>query len=204
MTTLKEKKRVLNLISEIPNQQLQKLINSGLLADMLIANTDVVDKDKFRKIIGLSYSITVNYNLTLKEMIKRGQYDTANSAIYRDKIKKHQSQKEVTVELVHFNVPIHYDGEVIKKLLEKGLRPINISELLAFGAKYPKEQLNFPIIAVGSSFLGMPPGLNSYVNETRDLDIRFRKIRALCLFIPHDEWTTNFRFAATAIKNSSD
>ena len=31
-----------------------------------------------------------------------------------------------------------------------GLRPANLPELLAFGAKYPKKQREFPIVALGS------------------------------------------------------
>ncbi|MFH0780188.1 MAG: hypothetical protein V1928_05060, partial [Parcubacteria group bacterium] len=42
------------------------------------------------------------------------------------------------------------DAEVDAYLAERGLRDADIRELLAFGAKYPKMQLEFPIIARGS------------------------------------------------------
>ncbi|MCK5591321.1 MAG: hypothetical protein KAI72_05140 [Candidatus Pacebacteria bacterium] len=203
MTTLKQKENILNLISEIPNQQLQRLIDSGLLKDMLNANIDIIDRDKFRKIIGLSYTITVNYDLTVEEMVEEGRYDIANPAIYEEtfKIKRHP-EKKIIIELVHFNVPVN-DSEVVQRLAERNLRPVTLPELLAFGAKYPKQQLDFPIAALGSEILCMIPGLSSY-NETSDLDVKFRKIRVLCLFKPHEPWPTNCRFAAVTIENSSN
>ena len=203
MTTTKQKKVILNLISEIPNQQLQKLIDSRLLADMLIANTDVIDKDEFRKIIGLSYSVTVDYNLTVEEMVEKGQYDIPNPAICSSMVKIKRSSEKVKIELVHFNVPMD-DNDVIQRLLERNLRPINLSELLAFGAKYPEKQLAFPIVALGSWIIGMKPGLSSCHNEVHNLDIKFRKLRTLCLFDTLEQWPANYRFAVVNIENSSD
>lgn len=53
--TLKQANQVLNLISQKdpPSDQLQALFASGLLSDLLDANVDSVDRDKFRELIGL-------------------------------------------------------------------------------------------------------------------------------------------------------
>lgn len=55
MTTLAQGNQVLNLILQhhIPNHQMQKLLASGLLADLLDANVDIVDRDNFRDLLGL-------------------------------------------------------------------------------------------------------------------------------------------------------
>ncbi len=97
-----------------------------------------------------TYLVTVNYDLSLAEMIKVGKYDSVNSGI----TKKHfpvngEGTNEVVTELVHFNRFIGSD-EVIRELDKRGFRPATIEELLAFGAKYPEMQIQFPIVALGS------------------------------------------------------
>lgn len=53
--TLAQGNQVLNLIlqKETPASQLQALIESGLLSDVLDANVEAVDRKKFRAVIGL-------------------------------------------------------------------------------------------------------------------------------------------------------
>ena len=55
MTTLAQGNQVLNLIlqQQTPREQLQELLASGLLSDLLNANLDNVDRNHFRKILGL-------------------------------------------------------------------------------------------------------------------------------------------------------
>jgi hypothetical protein len=55
MTTLRQGNQVLNLIlqQETPREQLQKLFASGLLSDLLSGDLDKVDRNHFRKILGL-------------------------------------------------------------------------------------------------------------------------------------------------------
>ena len=53
--TLKQAGKVLKLVeeTEIPLEQLQKLLASGLLSDLLNANMDEINRDEFRKLCGL-------------------------------------------------------------------------------------------------------------------------------------------------------
>lgn len=97
-----------------------------------------------------TYPITINYGLSLAEMIKVGKYDSVNSDI----TEKHfpvngKGTNEVVTELVHFNRFIESD-EVIQELDKRGFRPATIEELLAFGTKYPEMQKQFSIVALGS------------------------------------------------------
>lgn len=56
LATLKQAGKVLKLVeeTEIPLEQLQKLLASGLLSDLLNANVDEMNRDEFRKLCGLS------------------------------------------------------------------------------------------------------------------------------------------------------
>jgi hypothetical protein len=53
--TLPQAVQVLDLIraKEVPLEQLQNLLRSGLLSDLLDANVDRIDRDKFRRLCGL-------------------------------------------------------------------------------------------------------------------------------------------------------
>lgn len=53
--TLEQAGKILKLVkeTEIPLEQLQKLLASGLLSDLLKANIDEVDREVFRKVCGL-------------------------------------------------------------------------------------------------------------------------------------------------------
>src|SRR4051812_16721051 len=55
MTTLRQGNQVLNLIlqQETPREQLQKLFATGLLSDLLSGNLDGVNRNHFRKMLGL-------------------------------------------------------------------------------------------------------------------------------------------------------
>ena len=54
--TLAQGNQVLNLIlqKDVPCEQLQELLASGLLSDLLDANIQQVDRVKFREVLGLS------------------------------------------------------------------------------------------------------------------------------------------------------
>ena len=100
--------------------------------------------------VGSTYPVTVNYDLSLAEMIKVGRYDWVNS----DTTEKHfpmkgSGIKEVTTELVHFDRGMGSE-DVLLELVKRDLRSAFIEELLAFGAKYPEVQRQFPVVALGS------------------------------------------------------
>ena len=51
--TLRQAGKILKLLSDTPNEQIQAIINSGLLTDLRDGNISEVDRDEFRKILGL-------------------------------------------------------------------------------------------------------------------------------------------------------
>ncbi len=62
--------------------------------------------------------------------------------------------------LVHFNRDIGSD-EAVREMEQMGLRPATMVELLAFGARFPDVQREFPIVELSSSWVG--PSGNRYV-----------------------------------------
>jgi hypothetical protein len=96
------------------------------------------------------FTLTVNYSLTLMQMIAAGHYDWVNSDITPKRFPAHGHGKlELIAELVHFDRNISSD-DAVAELERRGLRPATITELLAFGAAQPKKQRKFPIVALGS------------------------------------------------------
>lgn len=57
--------------------------------------------------------------------------------------------REIEFELVHLNEDVSTD-KALAELDKQGLRPALYQELLAFAAKYPELQKQFPIVALGS------------------------------------------------------
>ena len=94
--------------------------------------------------------ITIDYGLTLADMIAAGRYDWTNSDITAKRFPLNGGGKvDVAVELVHFDRSISSD-DAIAEMRRRGLRPATLAELLAYGAKFPEEQCKFPIVALGS------------------------------------------------------
>ncbi len=96
------------------------------------------------------FTLPVNSALPLAEAIAAGKYDWVNPDITPDRFPIFgEATVEVEMRFVHFNCAMESDN-VLKELDQAGLRPATLAELLAFGAKYPDKQREFPIIALGS------------------------------------------------------
>ncbi len=154
--TLGQGIKMLTLIEqkETPCEQLQKLLASGLLADLLDANVDEINRNAFRQFIGLKpldiYTLTINYSRSVEDGVKAGKYDWSNSDITSSHFSSDEvGTKEVSIELIHFGRNME-TNEVLSELDKMELRPATLKELLAFGEKYPNLQRKFPIIALGS------------------------------------------------------
>lgn len=92
--------------------------------------------------------MTVDYDRTVEEGVRAGKYDYANSDITSEHFPtKRQGEAQLEPILVHFNRYIGSD-EVITELDKLGLRAGETRELLAFGAKHPDKQREFPIVAL--------------------------------------------------------
>ena len=76
-------------------------------------------------------------------------------------------QKQVILAVVHFDHFISNDIAV-HEMVERGLRPATMQELLAFAAAYPHAQEQFPIVGLGSVVEdGAPliPGGHAYTEK---------------------------------------
>jgi hypothetical protein len=51
--TPEQRQRLLALLEDIPAEQIQDILESGLLSDLLIANVSAVDPEEFRSVLGL-------------------------------------------------------------------------------------------------------------------------------------------------------
>lgn len=99
-----------------------------------------------------SYPIKVNYAYNLEKMLRMGEYDWVNSSLNSTNFSINGYGAEgVTIELIPLEYPIDSDKE-IRRLGIFGFRPANLAELLALGAQYPRLQMQFPIVALGSAW----------------------------------------------------
>ena len=139
---------------------------------------------------GSSFKVTVDYSKTLEQMIADGKYDWKNSDIKAKNFPLNgQGTTAVNIELVHFNRNIESDT-ALAELDKMGLRPATLPELLAFGAKYPDKQREFPIVALGSVWRSLN-GDRYVACLCCDGSKRF-----LRLFWLEDGWAAFCRFAA--------
>lgn len=103
--------------------------------------------------VGNAYSISVDYGMSVEELVKLGHYDRrANENITSHNFPTRRKGKaEVVVELIRFDRYISID-EALSELDKMGFLPTELHELLAFSEKYPDLQREFPVIALGSSW----------------------------------------------------
>lgn len=133
--------------------------------------------------------VTVDYSRTLEAMIAAGNYNYANESIIpRNFPLTGEGQVELDLCLVHFNRDITSE-EAIKELEKMGMRPATLPELLALGEKYPEEQRQHPIIALGNVWR-LPDGSRRVPSLDRWRDERWlilgwfgRRWLACCRFL---------------------
>lgn len=152
--TFGQAEKILSIFSETPLEQIQALIQSGLLVDLRDGNISEINRSEFRKLLGFSafntYRVTVNYDQSIEKAIKAGKYDWVNNDITSKSFPtKRSGEAEVDIELIHFNRDMNTD-EVLAELDKRGLRPAELHELLKLGEKYPDLQREFPLVALGS------------------------------------------------------
>jgi hypothetical protein len=123
--------------------------------------------------VGDKYLITVNYGKQLKTLIVDGGYDWVNDSYEGltwgdwkepngETPAKFPSRRKVETETVLVHLDRYAEtSEVLAELDSRGLRPANVAELLAFGVDHPEVQREFPIVELGSIWVG--PHGNRYV-----------------------------------------
>lgn len=98
----------------------------------------------------VTYFITIDYSLNLAQMIAAGKYDYANPDITAAHFPISGSGTvETETVLVHFGRSMNNEA-VLAELERRNLEPAKIEEGLAFGAKHPDVQREFPVVCLGS------------------------------------------------------
>ena len=153
--TLGQLRKILELMGEVSQEQVQVVLESGLFSDLLMANVAQVNREAFRKLCGLppilpTFQVTVDYGKSLAEMIAAGNYDWVNEDITQDHFPiKGSGQEEKEVVLFHFD-KVMTSEQAITDMDKAGFRPVLIEEFLALGAQQPELQKKFPIICLDS------------------------------------------------------
>ena len=136
------------------------------------------------------YPITVDYGLSLEQMIATGRYDWVNSDITSEHYPiVGTGTVALEGQLVHYGRNMSSEA-VLADLDQKGLRPATMAELLAFGAKYPELQRQFPIVELGSVW-PYPLG-----DRSVGYLARVGRGRRLRLVWFADDWGASYRFLA--------
>lgn len=141
------------------------------------------------KQVGDKYVVTVNYGKQLKTLIAAGGYDWVND--YYEGLTwgdwkepdgetpaQFPSRGKVETEVVLVHLDRYAEtSEVLAELESRGLRPANVAELVSFGIDHPEVQREFPVVELGSIWVG--PDGHRYVaylwsrSDRRYLDLRW-------------------------------
>lgn len=96
--------------------------------------------------------VTMDYSLSLQEMIAAGFYQEIDSGIDAKRFPMELAgEKETEVELVQFPEYSGRSTDLAWKILKADFIPAGLEHLLAFGAQYPYEQCKYPIAALDSA-----------------------------------------------------
>ena len=101
-------------------------------------------------------TFVVDYGRSLEGFIKAGSYDRVNPDITEENFPPAEHEagtKKQTFKLYHFGKKTESDW-VIAEMAKDGKRPATLRELLAFRENNPELQRKFPIIALGSVWVG--------------------------------------------------
>jgi len=143
--------QVLGLILQknVPCDRLQKLLESGLLTDLLEADPAKIDRPEFRQVVGLEKRwpprygwkmlrpVTVDpyHDQNVEELVKCGGYsyadDHINSKTFPD-IGTEKFKISDTIRLIYFDRPVGTEA-ILKYFLATCYRSANIKEIIALG-----------------------------------------------------------------------
>lgn len=164
LTTLGQGVKVMELIlqKEVPAEQMQDLLQSGLLADLLDANIGSVNREDFRKLLGLGKVmpdlmeltgiVLPELSVTYGDRIAAGGYDWKDDVITEKRFPLTLPAGPRNLVLVHFN-KVMTSQKVEVWAADNGYEVALFDDLLAVGShpEYKELQRQFPIIQLGSS-----------------------------------------------------
>jgi hypothetical protein len=94
--------------------------------------------------------VSVNRDQSIADAVSAGRYDWACEDINENYFTRTGSGSEdIEIILVCFDKSMTFN-DVVEELEKRGLRPVDIQELLAIGEQHPGKQRMFPIVALGS------------------------------------------------------
>lgn len=129
--TLKQASKILSLVEqkETPCDQLQKLLSSGLFSDLLEADVDGVDRDAFRRLVGLK-----PLNPPLLEPLNTIKVPATEKFATRKKF-VHDTRRKVPVKISYVgdNFSKWFLGKIEKPRPETHLRVMKLTRHLANG-----------------------------------------------------------------------
>jgi hypothetical protein len=97
-----------------------------------------------------AYSVVVNYQVPVEDAILAGDYQAVNASITAANFPSRRSGiAQMDILLIHFDRRM-ISEEILQELDKAGLRPVELLELLAFGAAFPEVQRKFVIVGLGS------------------------------------------------------
>ncbi len=135
----------------------------------------------------INFYLEVNYNLKIKQMVKRGKYNLVN----RNITNKHfppffKNKKRWEMKLILFRCwTSSLTALAVMNKLE--VRPANALEILRFGEIHPNIQKEFPVVALGQIWL------NNKTCYVIMLD-KYGYKRRLSLGCFDKDWITNTAF----------
>lgn len=140
------------------------------------------------------YEVEIDYRMSLKEMVAAGNYSCVSKAI-NDEIFKipYPFDIQENVRLALFEI----EGDPLTKMAlsrmsRQGLHVLDIECLLAFGAKFPDLQRQFPIFALSKAAWGKDPFLCPFLSRNHNGE---RKLD-LTIVWSYDRWFSPTRFLA--------
>ena len=96
------------------------------------------------------FPVAVNYDLPVEQAIDAGSYQAVHAEITSKNFPSARSgQAQLDIVLVRFEHRMRSE-DVVQELDKEGLRPAELPEFLAFGAKYPDVQRKFSVAGLGS------------------------------------------------------
>jgi hypothetical protein len=105
-------------------------------------NTDTVIEDRV---------ITIDYGMSLRDMIAAGKYDRTNEYITAEKFPvQGLGSMQFEARLFHFDRSTSSEKAIDLIACNASWEPAKLEHLLAYGAAYPEDQRQYSIIALGS------------------------------------------------------
>ena len=98
--------------------------------------------------ITVTYKLVVNYSRSVNDSVTAGKYDWKNSDINDSNFPSAEvGEREVEMAEFCFKRTIS-SAKAITEMAKVGYRPATMKELLSFGEKNPKVQLDHPVVGL--------------------------------------------------------